>query len=552
MLEVDPALIVQNIYSNSELINEDKENSEIGLPKEDVLNQLNLIGVPSQFIELLAGKIDEELGSEILRITKEEFLLIFSNWIEEFQNADEGSYYNDSFADLCNASQLSDTGSRPDLSGIYSQGDSPASSISGEENRDSVSQLSSITRSFSIPAHLNRPLYDETISVGSYTGYGGQSPVKKLKESNSMELCNSKLATEIANYKTYYQKSLSENERLQQTLDVKEKDFKATADELEQLKKQYKMMKLTNENLNSDIDHMNEIREASRKKDLRIRELEHELKSVNEDCEKAWERANTLSAEKSQLISDLEEETSKNIVLRQEMTIDRQAMANQMKELRVDCEELRQNLEDEKVRCAQVVKESEARCREVEEYKARVSELEEKMHDSGEVIYFAPEESPRQKNLQDELECSKDYKHFQFEELQSLKKKLDKETRKAEAALKDKKESEEIIARLERELKSVRAMTQARSMPEPVVSKVEVATVSIQTSPVKEFKKEETKKLSEPAPKQSQTRSHVRYPVLSTIFAIWCALLSILILMISNWEGPIVDYSCPTLSATLH
>ena len=44
MLEVDPALIVQNIYSNSELINEDKENSEIGLPKEDVLNQLNIIG----------------------------------------------------------------------------------------------------------------------------------------------------------------------------------------------------------------------------------------------------------------------------------------------------------------------------------------------------------------------------------------------------------------------------------------------------------------------------------------------------------------------------
>ena len=121
--------------------------------------------------------------------------------------------------------------------------------------------------------------------------------------------------------------------------------------------------------------------------------------------------------------------------------------------------------------------------------------------------------------MQDELECSKDYKHFQFEELQSLKKKLDKETRKAEAALKDKKESEEIIARLERELKSVRyvsgllvatvsqlhsrAMTQARSMSEPVVSKVEVATVSIQTSPVKEFKKEETKKLSEPAPKVS-------------------------------------------------
>lgn len=58
--------------------------------------------------------------------------------------------------------------------------------------------------------------------------------------------------------------------------------------------------------------------------------------------------------------------------------------------------------------------------------------------------------------MQDELECSKDYKHFQFEELQSLKKKLDKESRKAEIALKDKQEGEEVIARLERELKSVR------------------------------------------------------------------------------------------------
>ena len=44
-------------------------------------------------------------------------------------------------------------------------------------------------------------------------------------------------------------------------------------------------------------------------------------------------------------------------------------------------------------------------------------------------------------------------------------------------------------------------MTQARSTLEPVISKVEVATVSIQTSPVKELKKEETKKLLEPAPK---------------------------------------------------
>jgi len=45
MLGIDPAQIVQNIYSNSELSSEHKENSEIGLPKEDVLNQLNLIGM---------------------------------------------------------------------------------------------------------------------------------------------------------------------------------------------------------------------------------------------------------------------------------------------------------------------------------------------------------------------------------------------------------------------------------------------------------------------------------------------------------------------------
>ena len=69
---------------------------------------------------MLASKIEEELGSEILRIRQEDFLLIFSNWLAECQNAEEGSYYNDSFADLCNTSQLSD--SRPDISGIYSQG----------------------------------------------------------------------------------------------------------------------------------------------------------------------------------------------------------------------------------------------------------------------------------------------------------------------------------------------------------------------------------------------------------------------------------------------
>ena len=71
---------------------------------------------------------------------------------------------------------------------------------------------------------------------------------------------------------------------------------------------------------------MNEIREGSRKKDARIKELELELKSVNEDCEKAWERVNILTGEKDQLISDLEEERSRNIVLRQEMTIDRQVI----------------------------------------------------------------------------------------------------------------------------------------------------------------------------------------------------------------------------------
>ena len=74
-------------------------------------------------------------------------------------------------------------------------------------------------------------------------------------------------------------------------------------------------------------------------------------------------------------------------------------MANQVKELRINCEELRKNLEDEKFRCSQVVKESEAKCREVEEYKSRVHELEEKMHDSGEVIYFSPEEQIKKQKV---------------------------------------------------------------------------------------------------------------------------------------------------------
>ena len=46
MIGFDPAEIVSNIYSNPDLVNEDKENApaDIGLPKEDVLNKLNLFG----------------------------------------------------------------------------------------------------------------------------------------------------------------------------------------------------------------------------------------------------------------------------------------------------------------------------------------------------------------------------------------------------------------------------------------------------------------------------------------------------------------------------
>ena len=47
------------------------------------------------------------------------------------------------------------------------------------------------------------------------------------------------------------QKSLSENEQLQEILDAKEVELKSLAEELDQLKKKNKILKLTNENLNA-------------------------------------------------------------------------------------------------------------------------------------------------------------------------------------------------------------------------------------------------------------------------------------------------------------
>lgn len=56
-------------------------------------------------------------------------------------------------------------------------------------------------------------------------------------------------------------------------------------------------------------------------------------------------------------------------------------------------------------------------------------------------------------------------------------------------------------------------MTQAQKMPELVVSKVEVATVSIQTSPMKELKKEQPKRLSEQPPTVSLKSSVTVNPI---------------------------------------
>ena len=69
---------------------------------------------------------------------------------------------------------------------------------------------------------------------------------------------------------------------------------------------------------------MNAIKKESRQQEGRIKELEHRVTSLNEDNERTQEKANKFSAEKQQLMSEIEEERSENILLRKELNAARE------------------------------------------------------------------------------------------------------------------------------------------------------------------------------------------------------------------------------------
>jgi len=68
------------------------------------------------------------------------------------------------------------------------------------------------------------------------------------------------------------------------------------------------MVRITNDNLNADLDHLNELREIDKVNLGRIEELEIVIKNSREENEKAWNMVNNLRTEKDDLLTEIEDE----------------------------------------------------------------------------------------------------------------------------------------------------------------------------------------------------------------------------------------------------
>jgi chromosome segregation ATPase len=150
--------------------------------------------------------------------------------------------------------------------------------------------------------------YSEMCSQ-SYSAYGGDSPAKVLKESNSS---NSLVVS-------YAQK---ENERLKKQLKENEKEHEKTNEqcikyeseneylkrEIESLKKQKKMLSHQNDNLKADqadfIDVRNELDEAKQT----IKDMEFEIKKIITEKDQAWETVKCVRSEKDGIRMELDQE----------------------------------------------------------------------------------------------------------------------------------------------------------------------------------------------------------------------------------------------------
>ena len=56
----------------------------------------------------------------------------------------------------------------------------------------------------------------------------------------------------------------------------------------------------------------------------RVEELERVLASMREDNDKAWNTVDSLRSEKAEILSEIEEEKAKHVLLTQEMMMQRQ------------------------------------------------------------------------------------------------------------------------------------------------------------------------------------------------------------------------------------
>ena len=93
------------------------------------------------------------------------------------------------------------------------------------------------------------------------------------------------------------------------------------------------MVRITNDNLNADLDHLNELREIDKENIVKIDELESLIRCIREENEKAWNMVNNLRNEKDDVLTEVEDEKANYILLKQEMTLAQQETLREQKEL---------------------------------------------------------------------------------------------------------------------------------------------------------------------------------------------------------------------------
>ena len=75
------------------------------------------------------------------------------------------------------------------------------------------------------------------------------------------------------------------------------------------------------------------MRESDRANSARVEELETLVSSMREDNDKAWNTVDSLRSEKAEILSEIEEEKAKFVLLKQEMTLQGQESIRQRKDI---------------------------------------------------------------------------------------------------------------------------------------------------------------------------------------------------------------------------